>query len=148
MVGLGVLCFAGPVRAYVVDEYDDYTDSHPLRIIAYAIHPVGYTLEWLALRPLHALASQPELQPIFGTDPYGPGFRNYDLPSGEMVATPPPVPPAISTSDLEALRRAARDAQAAADDAKRAAEAAQRAAEEAARAAEKSDRAFERSLTK
>jgi len=147
--GLGGLFLTGSAYAYF-DEYDDYTDSHPLRIVAYALHPVGYTLEWLALRPLHAITSQPELRPIFGYDPYGPEFRSFDYPQ-EAVIAPAPAPlvqPGMSAADLEALRRAAEDAQAAADEAQRAADEAKQAAEAAVRAAEKSDRAFERSLQK
>ena len=49
------------------DEYDD-SQSHPLRIIAYIIHPVGYTLEWLVTRPFHELVAQPDLEPISGHD--------------------------------------------------------------------------------
>ncbi|HJY79937.1 MAG TPA: hypothetical protein VKK81_02475 [Candidatus Binatia bacterium] len=148
-VGLGGLLLAGSVWAGY-DDYDDYTDSHPLRIIAYVFHPIGYTIEWLALRPLHALASQPELQPIFGTDPYGPGFSNYGITSApEMPApTAAAAPPTISPADLEALRQAAEAAQIAADEAKRAADEARRAADEAALSAEKSGRAFEKSLQK
>jgi hypothetical protein len=149
MISLGVLLLAGSARA-AYDDYDDYTDSHPLRILAYVLHPVGYTIEWLALRPLHALASQPELQPIFGTDPYAPGFREYEIT--QPLETPIPaaavVPPAISRDDLEALRRAAEAAQIAADEARRAAEEARRAADEAALSATKSGRAFEKSMQK
>lgn len=148
-VGLGVLLLAGSARAGY-DDYDDYTDSHPLRLVAYALHPIGYTIEWLALRPLHAVLSQPELQPIFGTDPYGPGFRDYGIT--QQVKPPASVatvtPPAVSPADLEALRRAAEAAQIAADEAKRAADEAKHAADEAAVSAEKSGRAFEKSLQK
>jgi hypothetical protein len=146
--GLGVVLLAGFVQA-AYDDYDDYTDSHPLRLIAYVFHPIGYTIEWLALRPLHALVTQPELQPIFGTDGYGPGFHEYGMTS---IAEPPvpatAVPPAISSADIEALRRAAEAAQIAADEAKRAADEARRAADEAALSATKSGRAFEKSLQK
>ena len=149
MVGLGVLLLTSSAPA-AYDDYDDYSDSHPLRLIAYIFHPIGYTVEWLALRPLHALATQPELQPIFGTDPYGPGFRDYGITSTTEIPAPAmaTAPPAISSTDVEALRRAAEAAQIAADEAKRAADEARRAADDAARAAEKSGRAFEKSLQK
>src|SRR5262245_16239277 len=54
MVGLGVLLLTSSAPA-AYDDHDDYSDSHPLRLIAYIFHPIGYTVEWLALRPLHAL---------------------------------------------------------------------------------------------
>ena len=47
------------------DEYDD-SQSNPLRIAAYLIHPIGYTLEWLITRPFHEVVAQPDLEPIFG----------------------------------------------------------------------------------
>jgi hypothetical protein len=149
MVGLGILLLAGSARAGY-DDYDDYTDSHPLRLIAYVFHPIGYTIEWLALRPIHALATQPELQPIFGTDPYGPVFRDYGITSTPelMAPTAATAPPAFNSAEVEALRRAAEAAQIAADEAKHAADEARRAADDAARAAEKSGRAFEKSLQK
>ena len=149
MVGLGVLLLAGSARAGF-DDYDDYTDSHPLRLIAYIFHPIGYTVEWLALRPIHALATQPELQPVFGTDPYGPGFRDYGIISTPEMSAPTaaPAPPTISSNELEALRQAAYAAQVAADEAKHAADEAKRAADDAARAAEKSSREFEKSMKK
>jgi hypothetical protein len=147
MVVVAVLFLAGPVSAYH-DEYDD-GESHPLRIAAYALHPVGFTLEWLIFRPIHALVSQPELEPIFGH--YRP--HDWDFQEGmpqvsevtvtppPAVAPPPPPPPAVSAADVEAARRAAEEARAAAEEAKRA-------ADEAARAAEKSIRGFEKSLQK
>ena len=50
------------------DNYDDSEDTHPLRIVAYPVHAVGYLLERLVARPLHAIVSQPKLEPIFGHD--------------------------------------------------------------------------------
>ena len=146
--GLGVVLFAGFVQA-AYDDYDDYTDSHPLRLIAYVLHPVGYTIEWLAMRPIHALVTQPELQPVFGTDTYGAGFRDYGVnPAGGVPAPAVAAPPAIGSAELDALRQAAEAAQIAADEAKRAADEAKRAADEAALSAAKSGRAFEKSLQK
>ena len=57
-------CSAGPAAA-VPDEYDD-TESHPLRVAAYLVYPIGYTAEWLIFRPFHYLVSRPYLEPIFG----------------------------------------------------------------------------------
>ena len=147
-VGLGVVLLAGFAQAGY-DDYDDYADSHPLRLIAYVLHPVGYTVEWLVTRPIHALVTQPELQPVFGTDTYSSGFRDYGVtPAGGMPAPVVAAPPAVSSAELDALRRAAEAAQIAADEAKRAADEARRAADEAALSASKSGRAFEKSLQK
>jgi len=156
MVGIATLFLAGPAAADLdecnsysgevgctaapgyYDAYDD-SQSHPLQIAAYAINPVGYALEWLVTRPIHALVSQPELQPIFGYKP-----RRWDLCCGMPTAAEPvtaPPPPIASTADVDAARRAAEEARAAAEEAKRA-------AEEAARAAEKSTKGFEKTLRK
>ncbi len=51
------------------DDYDD-TQSHPLRIAAYLLHPVGFTAEWLIFRPLHYLVSRPGLERVFGHRPH------------------------------------------------------------------------------
>jgi len=144
MVGVAVLFLVGPALAYH-DEYDD-SEANPLRVAAYILHPVGFTLEWLLFRPMHALVSQPDLEPISGHyRPHGWGFE-AGMPemSGEMGASPSaaaPPAPTVSTADAEAARRAAEEARAAAEEARRA-------AEEAARAAEKATRGFEKSLRK
>ena len=142
LAGVAVLFFAVPAFAYY-DEYDDYSGSHPLRIAAYAIHPIGYSLQWLLFRPVHALVSQPELQPIFGYRPPEWDF-SVGLPQVSEVTVPPPAaaaPPTVSTADAEAARRAADEARAAAEEAKHA-------AEEAARAADKAVKGFEKLLRK
>lgn len=51
------------------DTYDD-SQSNPLRLLAYVIHPIGYTLEWLVTRPFHEVVAQPDLEPVFGHDPH------------------------------------------------------------------------------
>ena len=48
------------------DEYDARRAGHPLRVLAYALHPVGVGLDWLVFRPLHWVVSQPVLSTIFG----------------------------------------------------------------------------------
>ncbi len=62
------------------DSYDD-SQSHPLRIAAYLLYPIGYSLEWLVFRPFHRLVSEPMLAPVFGhrphTDDAPIGTRNY-----------------------------------------------------------------------
>ena len=70
-----LLAFAGvlalPVAARAVDEYDD-SQAHPLRVAAYAVHPVGVALEWIVFRPIHYLvAASPETEYVFGHRPHG-----------------------------------------------------------------------------
>jgi hypothetical protein len=72
---LALLAMApGSVRAH--DSYDD-TQSHPARLAAYALHPVGYALEWLVMRPIHFVVSNPGLEPIFGHTAHEPQFGGY-----------------------------------------------------------------------
>jgi len=156
MVGIVSLFLTGPTFVYAYDcegesmeagctaepsgYYDGYDDSqaHPLQILAYAIHPVGYAFEWLLTRPIHAIVSQPELHRVFGHESH-----RWDFCCGmpQQTTPPPALAPVVNTADVDAARRAA-------EEAKRAAEDAKRAAEEAARAAEKSNRGFEKTLTK
>jgi hypothetical protein len=68
------LCLVSmPVCASAHDAYDD-SESNPLRLAAYALHPVGFTLEWLVMRPIHFVVSQPRLEPIFGHVPHEAPF--------------------------------------------------------------------------
>lgn len=61
--GLAVL--ATPALA---DEYDRHRAGHPLRVIAYVVHPIGVALDWLVFRPAHWVGSQPVVRDIFGHD--------------------------------------------------------------------------------
>ena len=49
----------------VPDEYDD-SESHPLRVAAYLVHPIGVALEWAIFRPFHYLVSLPGADVVFG----------------------------------------------------------------------------------
>jgi hypothetical protein len=64
----------GAVRAH--DAYDD-SQSHPLRLLAYAVYPAGFLIEWIATRPLHFFVSQPPLEPVFGHGPHESAFGGY-----------------------------------------------------------------------
>lgn len=67
--GLLTMALAATPAAAVPDDYDD-TQSHPLRIAAYLVYPIGYTAEWLIFRPFHYLVSRPYLEPVFGHRPH------------------------------------------------------------------------------
>jgi outer membrane protein OmpA-like peptidoglycan-associated protein len=47
--------------------WDDYEDSqsHPLRIAAYLMHPIGWLAEWTVMRPFHFIVSATEPQEAF-----------------------------------------------------------------------------------
>jgi len=52
------------------DDYDPQRAGHPVRIIAYAAHPVGVMLDLLIFRPAHWVGSQPVLDKLFGHELY------------------------------------------------------------------------------
>jgi len=60
-----VLALASPALA---DEYDARRAGHPLRVVAYVVHPIGVALDWLLFRPAHWVVSQPVLSHVFGHD--------------------------------------------------------------------------------
>lgn len=62
-LGLIAVAAAMPARA---DEYDEKSSGHPLRIVAYVLHPVGVAIDYLLLRPAHWLGSHEPLKTIFG----------------------------------------------------------------------------------
>src|ERR1700730_15704502 len=45
-------------------EYHD-EDSQPLAIISYVFYPIGYAFEWLVARPLHYVAHESPVAPMF-----------------------------------------------------------------------------------
>ncbi len=54
------------------DEYDD-SQSNPLRVVAYLMHPIGWLAEWIVFRPLHFMVSATEPQEaFFGHHPHPP----------------------------------------------------------------------------
>jgi hypothetical protein len=78
LVGLVVAaCLAGAsVPAYAHDAYDD-SQSHPLRLTAYALNPIGFALEWTVMRPVHFLVSNPGLERVFGHVPHESPWGGY-----------------------------------------------------------------------
>lgn len=58
------------VPAAGADEYEPQKAGHPVRIIAYALHPVGVILDVLIFRPAHWIGSRPVLDELFGHEEY------------------------------------------------------------------------------
>lgn len=58
---------AFPVAAGAHD-HDPERSGHPLRILAYAFHPVGYVLDAVLFRPFHWLGHQKGVREVFGHD--------------------------------------------------------------------------------
>jgi len=52
------------------DEYDPQKAGHPVRIVAYVVHPVGVVLDLLIFRPAHWIGSLPGLDELFGHERY------------------------------------------------------------------------------
>jgi hypothetical protein len=48
------------------DDHDSDASGHPLRIAAYAAHPVGYILDLLIFRPAHWLVHLKPFKALFG----------------------------------------------------------------------------------
>jgi hypothetical protein len=65
--GLLVLGLAAPASA---DRYDPQKAGHPVRILAYALHPVGVMLDLLIMRPAHWIGSKEPLASFFGHERY------------------------------------------------------------------------------
>ena len=65
LVFVSLLAAALPAHA---DEYDARRAGHPLRLVAYVVHPIGVALDWLLFRPAHWVVSQPGLDHVFGHD--------------------------------------------------------------------------------
>lgn len=52
----------------VMADYDPLRAGHPLRIIAYALHPVGVILDYAILRPAYWLGSHEPLRTLVGRE--------------------------------------------------------------------------------
>lgn len=82
-------------------EYTD-EDSHPLRVAAFIIAPIGFVLEWTVARPIHYVATQTFLAPVFNGDVREPTYTppaiaeiplddvgDEGLPPTEVTPAPP-----------------------------------------------------------
>lgn len=56
-----------PPRPHV-ERYEPLRAGHPLRIVAYALHPVGVILDYAIFRPAHWLGSHEPLRTLFGQE--------------------------------------------------------------------------------
>lgn len=65
LLAVGLL-FQVQAFAAAADDYDEKSSGHPLRIIAYVLHPVGVAIDYLVLRPAHWLGSREPIKTIFG----------------------------------------------------------------------------------
>jgi hypothetical protein len=55
--------------AFAADDYDEYEPTeagHPLRIVAYVLHPVGVILDTLIFRPAHWIGTKEPIKTLVG----------------------------------------------------------------------------------
>jgi hypothetical protein len=81
-------------------QYSDSDDAQALKIVSYALAPVGYMLEWTVTRPLYYAATDTPLAPMLSGDTQGINFfgetdRASQLPAGTF--TPFQVSPYANT---------------------------------------------------
>ncbi len=57
---------ASPAFAH---DHDPEDAAHPVRIVAYLLHPIGVILDYLLVRPAHWIVSHEPMQTLFGHDP-------------------------------------------------------------------------------
>ncbi len=62
-LGLFLLLATLPAAA---DEYEQERAGHPLRIVAYVVHPIGVILDYVLLRPFHWIGSHEPFKTLFG----------------------------------------------------------------------------------
>jgi hypothetical protein len=60
----GILSLAAATAS--ADDYDPKSAGHPLRIVAYILHPVGVVLDYLIMRPAHWIGSHEPMKTLFG----------------------------------------------------------------------------------
>lgn len=63
MAAFAMLAVASPVAA---EEYDETYSGHPLRVVAYVLHPVGVILDTLIFRPFHWVGSHEPFKTLSG----------------------------------------------------------------------------------
>jgi hypothetical protein len=63
LAALALLVLASPAAA---DRYDPERAGHPLRMVAYALHPIGVALDYLIMRPAHWVGSHEPFATLFG----------------------------------------------------------------------------------
>ena len=94
LLAIGLVCsiMLGSQPSY--GEWDAYDDSqsHPLRVAAYLMHPIGWLAEWTIFRPFHLIVSATEPQEaFFGHRPHPPLLAE-NQPSSYYYPTAPQPP--------------------------------------------------------
>ena len=108
---LCALAFAPRPALAAWDEYED-SQSHPLRIAAYLMHPIGWLAEWTVMRPFHFIVSATEPQEAFFghrphpsllAEPRRSSSSNYSTPMTQapvrLAAVPPKAPAPLAAPE-------------------------------------------------
>lgn len=82
VIGLLSLTFA--VEKAEAGNYDPKKAGNPLRIVAYALHPVGVALDYALMRPCFYVVKREPFSTIFGYVPP----RHEDLSEHQQPRTP------------------------------------------------------------
>lgn len=97
-VALAVVLVAGLSTPTMAHRYNRNNDGNPFRLIGYIAHPIGIALEYVVMRPVHALVSQPDLDIVFGHKAYlGDNEHYWDWSHGDYspsIADQQPAGPA------------------------------------------------------
>ena len=100
-----------PIHAQESDSQNprEYTDedSHPLRILAYVLSPIGFALEWGIARPLHYVATQSDFAPVFNNDTRTPTYVAPPPIPLDDVGDEPPRPEPGTNQELSSPQRSA-----------------------------------------
>ncbi|MGH0034782.1 MAG: hypothetical protein ACQGVK_07110 [Myxococcota bacterium] len=66
---LALTLTAASVTTSQAHEHDPEESGHPVRVIAYILHPIGVILDFVLVRPAHWLVSHEPFQTLFGHEP-------------------------------------------------------------------------------
>lgn len=64
-LALAVALSSAPALAH---DHDSSRSGHPLRIIAYVLHPVGLLIDTILFRPAHWVVNHEPFATVFGHD--------------------------------------------------------------------------------
>ncbi len=66
VIALFALCVLAVTQTSHADRYQRAQNDNPFRLVAYVLHPIGIAAEYVVMRPVHWVVSQPQLDVVFG----------------------------------------------------------------------------------
>ncbi len=94
---VGVLCLAFAAQAG--PRYNPRRAGHPLRVAAYAAHPIGVILDTLIFHPAWWLGQHEPLRTLFGVTT--PISDDAEVAAAQRAATPEPDPASAPPAEPE-----------------------------------------------